>query len=382
MSVQLPITDFFTEMPSAPAIIRRIRKPSLTTFKGALPRASVPSWKFDKAQRVESDFTQYFQSNMGVCLELEYNPRHGGPCSRSWRNEIDNERNMIWDIDADTTLQTGGEEFVIKADPMPSEEFAQRLPLQVFRDHFRTGPNASTHSHAILLPYAEHKPVPIQIAKNAWQLFRTFYPGWVYLFGNHKGKMLRSSWAVWESSQYKTSAFASGWEDVCVHNKRGKSGLSFSDCTNGHMDYDHQIPLDNPIHRLNAEIRTSDSTQELDQIIALRALTKALFVRAADLANMGVIELPDKRRMLAEAIAADIERSVTIHYSCGGGEAYEATDKPKTDFSLEARVSQLCGRIAVAFYNEVKPYLSTFEKRCVKSCIIRPVRQRGVILES
>ena len=379
MSEQLTLTEFIEQqiIGHRSAALRPIRSPNSIYYRGTLPRVKTQAWVIDKERKVTGDYATLFQTDMGVCLELEYNPRRPELCKNYWQDEINRERNMIWEIETDLTLHKGGQEFVIEAMPIRSEEFATRLPLQVFRDHFQTGPNASMHSHAILLPYAKHKPIPIVIAQNAWQLFRAYYPGWVYLFGNYKGKMLRSSWAVWE--QYNDSPQnLRDWLEHATHNKRGRSGLSFSDCVNDHMEM-HTAPLTDPITRFNAEIRTSDSTQELDQIIACRALTKALFVRAADLANSGFISLTAEREAEARQIASDIEHSITISYGCAGGDPYIDSSKPKTDFALEDRQGAACGNIAVAFYNEVRPYLTPFEKRCVKSCLIRPVRQRGVV---
>jgi hypothetical protein len=354
-----------------------------------LPRVRTPAWVFDKEQRITEDFTAYLQQNMGVSLEMEYNPKKRETCSHSWASEISNERNMIWNIHEDCTLRHGGQEFVISALPIRSEEFATRLPIKVFRDHFETGPQCSIHTHAIVLPYGNHKPIPIAIAKNAWQLFRAYYPGWVYLFGNYKGRMLRSNWATWRESYTASPLSTLGWhERVACGEKRSHSGLAFDDCiTERDTHYDPVTGepvsrfrgirgLPTEIEQFDAEIRVSDSTMELDQIVALRALTKALFVRAADLANVGVIDLSPRRSREALDITRDIEQSIGDRYSTHHGEYISGP----VDMSLEERRGPIMKRIALAFYNEVRPYLTPFEKRNVKSCLIRPVRHRGVVL--
>lgn len=381
----------------------------------ALTRVRRPTWVIHKEAKVEGNWAGFLQENMAVAMEVELNANENATaCPKRWMECIDHERNMIYQIHKDCTVrgfsweektsrglpQNNGNEFILKAiQGLRSEEFATRLPLKAWRDHFSLGSNTSIHTHSIVLPYGQHKPVPIQIAQNAWQLFRLYYPGWVYLFGNHKGRMLRSCWAVWKKPKYENishnpaytySAYVpdgNNWTwkaEVATDDKREFGGLSFEDSIRAIKWQKSAIgdksptPLPDLIGLFDAEIRVSDSTFELDQFVAMRALAKALFIRAADLANVGVIDLPQHREREAMEIANDIANSVTGHYDCNGGKFSHGS----FDDELEARRGRAMGRIATAFYNEMRPYLTPFEKRNVKSCLIRPVRHRGIVFDN
>jgi hypothetical protein len=318
-----------------------------------LPRVAITAWDFDKAQKVPTDLAPYFKKHLAVCLELEYNGK--GMATSGWENKLNGERDMIFKDYHDCTLNSDGREFVIKAiQGLSSEEFAARLPLKVFREHFTTATKCGMHSHSILFPFGAHQPIPTVIATNAWQLFKAFYPGWVYLFGNYPGRMLRSTWGVWQNTYAVSNPPSFEYRSMVRSlTSNGSSSIDFGRCS---------FNSNGTVSNWDVEIRTTDSTHELDQIIACRAMSKAIFVRAADLANVGLIRLPEGREELVKELASDLQ----YHFP---------------DDSLEERRGPEMQKIAVAFYNEMRPYLSAFEKRNVKSCLINPVRQRGVVNE-
>jgi hypothetical protein len=273
---------------------------------------------------------------------LEYD---GTDNTGDWHTEINEERDMIFKHYHDFTINYNGQEFVIKAiQGLSSEEFAARLPLNVFRKHFTTSQKCSMHSHSILFPYEAHRPIPSVIALNAWQLFKAYYPGWIYLFGNYPGRMIRTTWGIWRNANATLTGIAP---------PSGSSGIDFLRC-----DFQDNGTVTN----WDVEIRSTDSTQELDQIITCRALSKAIFVRAADLANTGFIALPEDRELTAMNVADDLG----IHFP---------------DSTLEERQGETMKRVAIDFYKEMRPYLSPFEKQNVRSCLMNPVRHRGVVRE-
>lgn len=321
----------------------------------ALPKVDYTSqWIIDKSQQITSKWLSYLKRNMAVCLELEYNPRSNND---GWESKLDSTRDMIFTHYWDCSTKIGGREFVIEAiQGLTSEEFAARLPLKVFRQHFKTGSECSMHSHAIVLPYGEHKPIPTVIAKNAWQLFRTYYPGWVYLFGNYPGRMLRSHWAQWKPYSSSASDSFQWFNVICSSPKSNNGGIRFDE---SHFDFDSTIT------KFDIEIRASDSSQELDQIISCRALTKALFLKSAELAAIGLIDLPKHRANLMNALSHDIYQGI----------------RENGDTSLETRQGPTMQKIAVVFYREMRDYLTPFEKRNVRSCLMNPVRHRGVVRE-
>lgn len=313
----------------------------------ALPRLRpLTPWLFDVTQRTKEDYTPYFKRNMAVCLELEYN---GTDQTGDWRTELNDERDMIFKYYYDCTLNYNGREFVIKAiQGLSSEEFAARLPLNVFRKHFTTSSHCSMHSHSILFPYEGHQPIPSVIALNAWQLYKAYYPAWIYIFGNYPNKMIRSTWGLWKHKYTNSNPIS--WDDNSLDSG---SGITFARC---------DFHGDNTVTNWDVEIRSTDSTQELDQIIACRALSKALFADAAKLSNMGRLILPEDREHTAVELAEDI----SLHFP---------------DSTLEERQGEVMKRIAFDFYREVKNYLTPFEKQNVRSCLLRPVRHRGVVFD-
>ena len=353
-----------------------------------LPRVRSPVWKIDKSQALSENWVEFLRAKMGVAFELEYNYKWETTCTKSWQNELNHERNMIHDIHDDPTLASNeGQEFVIEALPqVSSEEFAARLPMKVFRDHFETGGHCGMHTHVIVLPYGKHKPVPIQIAKNGWQLFRAFYPGWIHLFGNYPKRLLRSRWATWknnfiESPTKEPSWGHKSWATTAAEDKRHNGGISFEDCKlmeeyeddEGRTRQKFEEELRPTLTKFDAEIRVSDSTHELDQIVACRALSKALFLRSADLATVGVIDLPDAMESQVMEIARDVQSSIQDRFF----KVYDVDDG--VDDGLEARQGQAMRSNAVAFVREMQPYLTPYEMKQVRSCLINPVRRRGVV---
>ena len=182
--------------------------------------------------------------------------------------------NMIRAAEHDGSIN--GWEFIIYGSTLTSEEFAKRLPLTKLQKYFRITTRDSCHAHALIAN--QKQPIHTSVLRNVWQLYRFYYPAWAWLVGNTYEHILRpSSYAGF--CKFETSGVETGFMSELGSIPRD-GGLYF-----GNME-----PTDETYNQeLHVEIRTADASLDLEQLIVIRAITKALFVRAAQLANFGTV---------------------------------------------------------------------------------------------
>ncbi len=334
-----------------------------------------PTWRFRTKDATKEDFTAYLAKNLVLGLECEYDfknqtrlpsehdieeyyglaptPYHHLPdcptCGDSgcW-NHIP--ENLIRSIEKDASIE--GWEFIIYGSNLSAEEFARRFPLQKLKRYFAPTQHNSLHVHAMLVHNIER--LPSVIAKNLWQLFRFYYPAIVNLFGNYSPEtgFIRNS--QHDGSYYahfhlwKRSPFSPAWATgLNVHDNNGaRAGLFFV-----------ETPVGRPLmDKFNIELRTPDSTFDMEQILSARGLTKGLILRAAQLSNYGLISVETNKEQW-ERVKGVIEKI----------EARKGITPEDEAFMREHSVRLL---------HELAPFLSEFERECVKHLIETPVRVR------
>jgi hypothetical protein len=339
------------------------------------------TWKLKKEAKTEKDFTPYLAKNLVVCLEMELNYKMGVtdstfdevcqtelgvPASESMPDcpvcgdddcEEHDPPKTIRVVKSDCTIR--GKEIIVWGSPIPSEEFAKRLPLENIKKYFAPRPQDSLHTHALIPHNLQTHDIPIQIAQNSWEFFRAYYPAWVHIFGNYKKHLLRSSWAQWKS--YSTSLLnVDNWA-YASHKFQG--GLHFSNCS---LNFDSSM-----ITHFDAEIRTQDASTDLEQIVSARALSKAIFLKSAQLASEGIIEMSDSRKSIVLPVISAINNGCERAWREGN-----PYGKKTYDMTLESKHGAFMKDLAVEFFNQVREFLSPFEAKCVENCIANPVRFR------
>jgi hypothetical protein len=338
----------------------------------------------DKGQRTSEDLTPFLQDNLVVSHELELDFKSGmrtefyansgrilgvavgedygsydfacwncPTCPQHPMSCKHDSPTLIREIKPDCTI--GGREFIIWGSKIPSEEFPNRLPLDDLKKYFHITTKDSMHTHILLSPYLTPEEdlgkIPLIVAKNAWIFFRAYYPAWVYIFGNYKGSFLRSHWAEWTT--YRKNPSSSDWY---YENSNGRTGMHF---------YRSSFDTDRgAFNRFDAEIRTQDGSLDIEQILAARCLSKAVFLKGGYLSTMGLVEMPDPRYG---------QVMETIHHLNDAAMAREY--KVFTD--AETRYGAFMRDQAIELYAQVKDYLSKYEASCVRSCIENPVRNRS-----
>jgi hypothetical protein len=335
-------------------------------------------WIIDKSQRTHEDFTEYLTSHLVVCLEMELNYKTGirsslidsvavdeFGVSTDWMSACPvcgfdgctshDPPKTIRKIKCDPTIR--GKEILIWGSPIPSEEFVRRLPLENIKKYFVPRPQDSLHTHT-LIPQ-QQRSIPIQIAQNAWEFFRAYYPAWVHIFGNYRRHYLRSWWAQFRS--YETNLLdLDNWPEV---SQKFQGGLHFENCSRDNFG---------DITHFDAEIRTQDASTDLEQVVSARALSKAIFLKSAQLATEGVIEMPVKKKAIILPLIEELNRGCVNHRR---PDFYGHT-KQSFDLTLEERHGSFMRGLAEEFFSQVKPFLSEFEARCVTNCIVNPIRHR------
>jgi len=334
-----------------------------------------PTWRFRTKDATKEDYTAYLSKNLVLGLECEFDfknqlhppseheiteyyglaptPYHKlpeCPVCGSFECWTHLPENLIRSIEKDASVD--GWEFVIYGSNISSEEFVKRFPLQKLKRYFVPTQHNSLHVHAMLVHNIER--LPNVIAKNLWQLFRFYYPAIVNLFGNYirETGFLRNSQHDGQYyahfRYYKRSPFSPAWANgLNEHNNNtARAGLFFVD-----------TPIARPLmDTFDIEARTLDSTFDMEQILAARALTKGMILRAAQLSNFGLISVEtDKERW--ERVKGVIEKI----------EARSGITLEDEAFMREHSVRLL---------RELSPFLSEFERECVKHLIENPVRQR------
>lgn len=348
-----------------PSLSPAIRSLSMLETMGR-DMASRMVWTVDEKEKTIEDFTPYLKEKLVVSLEMELDWYYGGGGGETWEKAIGLKNDMpyacpVCETDAcgihdppslirmaknDSTIN--GKELIVWGMPISSMEFARRLPLAGIRRHFHVKRHDSMHTHTLISEYTNPNPkkIPVVIARNAWNLFRAYYPAWVYIFGNYPRQFHRSEWGAWK----RYNVTADNYEDW-----RYESQNKF----NGGLHFNQTHIVDGMIDRFDAEIRTQDGSTWLDQIVAARSMSKALFLRASDLANSGLIGITGER----------LEEVNDITYTLNKIVGYEPVDV-ETQFgqTMKMRAYELVGQLA--------PYLDRFETACIKNCIDHPVRHR------
>jgi hypothetical protein len=340
-----------------------------------------PKWRFRTKDATDRDFTEYFNENLVVGLEAEYDFKLrsiGGPtlarvfgvsdsayhhtngcpiCGRGecWNHLPDN---LIRAIESDASIE--GWEFIIYAGKLSAEEFARRLPLAKIAQHFKPTWRNSLHTHAMLVHNIAK--VPQVIIKNAWQLFRFYYPGWVYLFGNFPREQgfLRNQSADKDYVPFKLfnkSPFSDRWVNAvgtATHTTNG-GGLYFGHF--GEAGAARIAELSRPeLTKFDLEIRTSDSTTDMEQFVGIRGFTKGMVVRAAQLSNFGLISVETNKETWEKVKAVTVKLNKRL----------SLTDEDEAFMKSQA----------IEFAKELAPFMSDYERVCVKHLIEKPVRTR------
>jgi hypothetical protein len=332
----------------------------------------------DKGQRTSEDLTPFLRDNLVVSLEMEldFKTQWRGfykvskdilgvqtpsayeeqefiawncpTCESSPYDCKHDSPTLIRQIKEDPTIH--GREFIIWGSKIPSEEFPNRLPLDEIKKYFHITTKDSMHTHTLISPYLtpaeDQDKVPVIVGRNAWQFYRAYYPAWVYIFGNYKGCFLRSYWAKWNNYRLNPASL------LFFHDaSQRRDGMHF---------YRSRIGNSNNFERFDVEIRTQDASTDIEQIIAARSLSKAVFLKAGYLSTMGLVEMPDPRRGQVMEIIDGLN-------SAAVGNLPDA----------ETRYGAFMRDQAIELYAQVKDYLSKYEASCVRSCIENPVRNRS-----
>jgi hypothetical protein len=338
--------------------------------KKKLAEAIKPIWRFKTKLATKDDFTDYLAKNLVLGLELEFDYKDAlDPISDSavkrafgvsttdyhhhpecpicgnemcWNHLPDN---LIRGIERDASIR--GWEFLIYGSHISSEDFAKRLPLAKFRDHFIVNERDGLHVHAMLKH--DIARLPNVIVKNLWQLFRYYYPAWVNLFGNYSQSQGFLRHSGYNGHDYVTftsfskSPFLTRWaQDV----KMQRCAL-----------YLKETPIENEdMDSFDVEIRTSDGSMDLEQLVAVRSITKALILRAAQLSNFGLISVESNTETWERV--KDVVSKINLR---------SGFKKDDIEFMQKHTVSLV---------RELAPFLSEFERTCIKHLLEKPVRER------
>jgi len=230
------------------------------------------------------------------------------------------------------------------------------LPLTKIAAHFIPTWRNSLHTHAMIVHNITR--IPQVIVKNVWQLFRFYYPGWVYIFGNfprEQGFLRNQSGAGHDYVPFKLfnrTPFSDRWTYTVSHAKHVENGGGLYLGKSEMAEAMSEPELD----YFDVEIRTSDSTTDLEQIVGIRALTRALVIRAAQLSNFGLISIETNKDTWAQSKATTLKLN---------------TRSGLTDLD-EAFMKSM----ALDFAKELSPFMSEYERQCVRNLIEKPVRTR------
>jgi hypothetical protein len=340
-----------------------------------------PKWRFRTKDATSLDYTEYFNENLVIGLEAEYDFKglhiqgaqlarlfgventeyHHTPlcplCGHEgcWNHLPDN---LIRAIERDRSIE--GWEFIIYAGRISPEEFARRLPLTKIAAHFKPTWRNSLHTHAMLVHNITK--IPAVILKNTWQLFRFYYPGWVYLFGNfpRENGFLRKQPAEADYVPFRLfnrTPFNARWIYDISHAEHTTNGGGMYFGKWGREAPERFAELSkSELDKFDIEIRTSDSTLDLEQFVAIRALTRAMVVRAAQLSNFGLISVETDKEMWEKV------KAVTLKLNARSG--------------LTEQDEAFMREQAIGFAKELAPFMNEYERACLKNLIEKPVRTR------
>lgn len=330
------------------------------------------NWEFATQFSTSEDWTPYMEKALvvGQELELDWKGGHGASdaaiarafnvktitghdglagcfCGEPhcWKHLPDN---LIRTIQNDGSIN--GKEFLIYGTDLSSEEYASRIPINAFAKYFEPTQADGLHVHVMITH--EHRVIPDVILRNAWQLFRYYYPAWAYMFGNTKDSFLRRSpngnhYATFDS--YSESPFSGLW----YKNVSGiRFGFNIQQCQ-VIKDANGGIGISN----FDVEIRTSDSTIDLEQLTMSRALARALVMKATQLSNYGLIN---------------------IESSGHWDESKEIISALNSYMPLTAKQMNFMRNLCDGFIRELSAFLTDFERGCAKNLIVKPVRDRTI----
>lgn len=332
-----------------------------------------PLWRFKTKLATKTDYVDYLAHNLIMGLEMEFdfkdesNPitesrmsqvfgvhptdyHHHPACpvcgSGSCWNHLPT--NLIRGIERDASIQ--GLEFIIYGSRISSDEFARRLPLDKMKQHFVVNERDGLHIHAMLVHDIEE--LPTVIVKNLWQLFRWFYPAYVNLFGNYsasQGFLRHSSYNGHDYVTFKSfnkTPFSNRWARDMTDREHARCGLFL---INTPLETETMTTFD-------IEIRTNDATMDMEQLIAARAIPKAMILRAAQLSTYGLISVESNKDTweTVKSVVAKIGNR---------------NDITPDDISFMRKHS-------IALLRELAPFLTELERTCIKHLIERPVRER------
>ena len=111
-------------------------------------------------------------------------------------------------------------------------------------------------------------------------------------------------------------------------------------------------------------MRTADSTLEVDQLCGLRAMTRAITLRAVDRAKLGGIQLDNTEMVKRLNIYNKLEPSS------------QQLPNGSTDRVLSSLEEEFMKSNAIELFEETAPYLSEIERQFIKGLIEMPVRDR------
>ena len=311
-------------------------------------------------ERATPELLAYFKTHLKVGLELELDFRSRelsgdelfqifgvagrayhdpGPCPvcgrpNCWEHVP---ANLLRAIEHDGSIY--GWEFIIYGNTLPTKEFIKKLePLvKKLSEHFTTSERDSCHAHALLTDEIPH--IPSSILRNIWQLFRYFFPGFSWLFGNQR------------ETVYRRSGYAGflGYNISGVgHERLGRerNGVYFGNITQ---------------HNFNVEIRMADATLNIKQIAALRAIVRAMVLRAVELAQIGVINV-------------DTDQQKWEQYKNAGKAINKACQE---NVPITQDVKEIMKRNAQEMLNEIKHLLDNYELKLISELIANPPRESG-----
>lgn len=359
-----------TKLPSS---IPKLKKPTKNELvmgvETELKKVSRVAWlmRKDKGYVADKDYSDYLSAHLQIGMELEldfkentvidgddlkkefgvrptaYHILDACPICDSDHCYVHIPPNLIRAAERDGSVN--GWEFIIYGSTLSSEEFAKRLPLTKLQKYFRITTRDSCHAHALIAN--QKQPISLSVMRNAWQLYRFYYPAWAWLVGNTYEFVLRpSSYSGFR--KFDVSAVEGDFVDEMSAVPRD-GGMYF-----GNMGWGDE----KQIQEFHVEIRTADASLDLEQLVVIRAMTKALFVRAAQLSNFGTIYVSygDDKGLWKEV------REAIKELNDGG---------KMTDVRMNFMRTH-----AMRLFKEFAPLLSAYERQCFLGLIALPSRDR------
>lgn len=268
--------------------------------------------------------------------------RYGG-CHEFFRE------NLIVSIQDDVSLGHGSE-FLLHTGTMSTQQFIKRLPIRKFSDYgYHASRSGSIHVH-LVIPYFKRN-IPIVILENFWSLFKYYYCGIAYVTGVRQGYCLRNT----EYSRFVN--FTRTLTDAirrCV-----RSGINFA---NMKFRNNHQT-----ITKLDLEIRTYDTSLNVNHVALIRFLTRILWMRAVEISGIG--------RYILRSTNEWMERKKIIgllnrHHRFRKPNSHRyVTGEKKQD----EKMRDIMKDVAEELYFEIEHLMTDYEKELFKEFIDKPI---------